>query len=121
MSEIKIGEVSLCTNDVICLADFYKALLGVESNSSDAVHQTILLKETALTIYNDGSVKNNQNQNICLAFTVKDVDAEFARLVKMGVNIIEEPQTRPWGMRNLHFCDPDGNHIYFRSPVNSRD
>ncbi len=38
---MKIGEVGLLTNDV-----------------------------TMLTIYNDGSIKNDMNQNICLAFTV---------------------------------------------------
>ncbi|MDE7238350.1 MAG: hypothetical protein K2N41_01395, partial [Lachnospiraceae bacterium] len=27
-----------------------------------------------LTVYNDGSTKNNANQNICLAFTVDDIE-----------------------------------------------
>lgn len=66
-----IGEVGLLTNNVVTLADFYKKLLGVDNNSKDTVHQTIIAEETMLTIYNDGSVKQNNNTNICLAFTVE--------------------------------------------------
>ena len=112
-----LGEVCLCTNDVLKLAGFYKKLLGLEQNDQDEVHQTIIGEGVTLTVYNDGTVKNNQNQNICLAFTVEDVDKEYDRLKTMGVTVIEPPTTRPWGARNMHFIDPDGNHIYFRSIV----
>lgn len=110
-----LGEVSLLTNDVIKLADFYKFLLAVDNESNDEIHQTIIMEETMLTIYNDGTEKNNQNQNICLAFTVEDVDREYQRLLDKGVTIVDEPQTRPWGARNMSFIDPDGNRIYLRS------
>ena len=66
-----LGEVSLLTNDVRRLADFYKKLLETENNSDDDTHQFILTEGTALTVYNDGTVKNNQN--MCLAFTVEDI------------------------------------------------
>lgn len=111
---MKIGEVSLLTNDVVKLSNFYKLLLKTENGSNDCVHQTILAEETMLTIYNDGSVKNNKNQNICLAFTVDDIDAEYERLVKLGVEIIEGPKLRPWGTKNMSFYDPDKNVVYFR-------
>lgn len=112
---MKIGEVGLLTNDVVRLSNFYKLLLETENDSNDNIHQTILAEEAMLTIYNDGSVKNNENQNICLAFTVKDIDAEYKKLVKLGAQIIEEPKLRPWGTRNMSFYDPDKNIIYLRS------
>lgn len=112
---MRIGEVGLLTNDVIKLANFYKSLLETENNSNDIVHQTILAEETMLTIYNDGSIKNNNNQNICLSFTVNDIDAEYEKLIKLGVEIIEKPKLRPWGAKNMSFYDPDKNVIYFRS------
>ena len=74
-----IGEVCLLTNDVPRLAAFYKQLLGVENGSNDETHQFIISEGTALTVYNDGTVKNNRNQNICLAFTVDDIDREYKR------------------------------------------
>jgi predicted enzyme related to lactoylglutathione lyase len=112
---MKIGEVCLLTNDVPRLAVFYKQLLGVENDSQDETHQFILSGETALTIYNDGTAKNNRNQNICLAFTVDDIDKEYEKVTALGVRVIEPPTRRPWGAVNMSFFDPDNNIIYFRS------
>lgn len=112
---MRIGEVCLLTNDVVRLANFYKALLKTDNGSNDEVHQTIIAEETMLTIYNDSSVKNNNNQNICLAFTVDDVDKEYERILKLGTEIIEKPTSRPWGTRNMSFFDPDRNVIFLRS------
>ena len=97
------------------LAAFYKQLLGVDNGSSDEIHQFILSEETALTIYNDGTAKNNRNQNICLAFTVDDAEKEYEKVLALGARIIEPPVRRPWGVVNMSFYDPDNNIIYFRS------
>ena len=112
---MRIGEVSLNTNDVIALANFYKQLFGIENGSTDAIHQVLIDNETMLTIYNDGSMKNNSNQNISLAFTVENIEMAYQKLLKMGANIIEKPTIRPWGATNMSFHDPDGNVIYLRS------
>ena len=110
-----IGEVCLLTNDVPRLASFYRQLLGVEESNSDETHQFILTEETALTVYNDGADKNNQNQNICLAFTVDDIDREYKKLLSLGARIIEPPAKRPWGAIYMSFYDPDNNIVYLRS------
>ena len=110
-----IGEVCLLTNDVRRLASFYKQLLGTENGSDDEVHQFIITEETSLTVYNDGTVRNNQNQNICLAFTVDDIDREYEKVLALGAEIIEPPAQRPWGAVNMSFRDPDNNMIFFRS------
>lgn len=112
---MQIGEVGLLTNDVVRLANFYKELLGVENGSDDPVHQFILEEGTAFTIYNDGSAKNNQNQNICLAFIVEDVEKEYLRVKAMGARIVQEPKLQPWGAVNMCLLDPDGNQVYLRS------
>lgn len=110
-----LAEVCLETNDVLRLAGFYRSLFGIQSDDRDGVHQLIISDTVALTVYNDGTVKNNRNRNISLAFTVDDVDAEYEKLLGMGIEVIDPPTTRPWGARNMHFRDPDGNHIYFRT------
>ncbi len=114
---MKIGEVGLLTNDVVRLADFYKRLLGIENVSEDEVHQTLIKEETMLTVYNDGSNKNNLNQNICLVFTVDNVDEEYQKVLDMGAEIIQEPRVQPWGTINMSFYDPDRNIVYLRSFV----
>ena len=77
---MNIGEVCLLTNDVRRLADFYKKLFGIDNNSDDDTHQFIISEGTTLTVYNDGTQKNNQNQNICLAFTVEDIEKEYIKV-----------------------------------------
>ncbi|MEO3946307.1 VOC family protein [Gorillibacterium sp. CAU 1737] len=111
---MKIGEVCLMTNDVLRLAKFYKELFEIDNGSDDEIHQFIISEETTLTIYNDGKERRENFQNICLAFTVDDVDVEFERLKKLGIRIAEPPTLRPWGAKNMTFIDPDGNSITFR-------
>jgi predicted enzyme related to lactoylglutathione lyase len=114
-----LGEVSVGTNDVIKLADFYRKILGInlENNSAEnknEIHQFIITEGTSLTIIHKNG-KTNNNGNISLAFTVDNVDEEYGKLLKLGVKIIDPPKTQPWGARNMHFCDPDGNDLYFRT------
>ncbi len=118
---MKVGEVCLLTNDVIRLSNFYKLLFNIDNHSDDDVHQFIFSEETTLTIYNDGIQRNSNHQNICLAFTVEDVDEEFERLKSLGVEIVAPPTVRLWGAKNMSFLDPDKNLIVFRSfPSNNR-
>lgn len=112
---MRLGEVGLLTNDVVRLANFYKMLLGIDNGSDDKVHQTIIVEETMLTIYNDGSIKNNDNQNMCIVFTVENIKEEYRRVRALGVEILEEPVKRPWGAINMSFYDPDRNVVYLRS------
>lgn len=112
---MRLGEVGLLTNDVVKLADFYKALLETDNGSDDEVHQTIIAEETMLTIYNDGSRKNNNNHNMCIAFTVDNIEKEYKKILALGAEIIEKPTKRPWGTVSMSFYDPDRNVIYLRS------
>ena len=112
---MNLGEVCIETNNVIKIANFCGKILNITSDCRDGVHQFIITEGTTLSVYNNGELKNNQNKNISIAFTVDNVDDEYERLLKSGVHIIDAPKLQPWGAKNMHFCDPDGNHIYFRS------
>ncbi len=114
---MRVGEVCLLTGDVVRLADFYKELFHIENGSNDNAHQFIIAEETTLTIYNDGVCRESNPHNICIAFTVADVDAEYERLKQLGVDIVEPPTVRPWGAKNMSFLDPDQNLITFRSII----
>lgn len=67
-----------------------------------------------LTVYNDGSVKTNKNVNICLAFTVEDLDSEYRKIKELEAEIISEPKKQSWGAYNMSFYDPDRNIIFLR-------
>ncbi len=112
---MKIGEVCLLTNNAPRLASFYRQLPGVEESGGDETHQFVLEEETALMVYHDGTEKNNRHQNICLAFTVDDIDKAYEKVLSLGARIIEPPAKRPWGAINMSFYDPDNNVVYLRS------
>ena len=112
---MKVGEVCLLTSNVIRLADFYKRLFNIDNGSTDSVHQFIISEETTLTVYNDGINRKDNLHNICIAFTVDDVDVEYERLKKLEIKIVTPPMVHPWGAKNMSFLDPDNNLVTFRS------
>ena len=77
------------TKDVQRLSEFYQNILQTTSDCDDEVHQEIHTQGAFLAI-------------------LKYDDAN-------GVEILDEPTIRPWGAKNMRFCDPDGNYIVFRS------
>ena len=46
-----------------------------------------------------------------LTITVDDVDAVCAELANRGVEFVNGPMDRPWGVRTATFADPDG-HVW---------
>jgi len=52
--------------------------------------------------------KGIETKGAGLAFLVKDVDAEAARLREAGVAIAVEVQSEPWGQRRFQFEAPGG-------------
>jgi lactoylglutathione lyase len=46
-----------------------------------------------------------------LTLTVDDVDAMCAQLTSRGVQLLNGPMDRPWGLRTASFRDP-GGHIW---------
>jgi len=53
--------------------------------------------------------------NYTNGYNVADVDQEYERLKSLKVDFITISTTWPWGARSVHFRDPDGNIICFRS------
>lgn len=56
--------------------------------------------------------------NTVLILSVDDVDAAYARLKAKGAVFVAPPQDREtWGIRAVHFRDPDGNLLEIYSPL----
>jgi uncharacterized glyoxalase superfamily protein PhnB len=47
---------------------------------------------------------------------VRDADALYAELVARGANVLGEPVSRPWGLRDFRVLDIEGNRITFAQP-----
>lgn len=44
-------------------------------------------------------------------FRADDLDATFARVAASGAEVLEEPTSQPWGVRDCAFRDPSGNLV----------
>ena len=109
---MRLGEICLLTREVPRLASFYAALLGVDKATDDPVHQTIIAEETMLTILHYDHAGDAPTASI--AFSVEDVEAEYRRLLALGMTILQPPEKKPWGAVNMIVRDPDGHPVYLR-------
>ncbi len=58
-----------------------------------------------------GSSRMTTSENIGLWLQVRDVDAAGHELKNAGVDIIELPTDKPWGLREMQLRGPDGLRI----------
>jgi uncharacterized glyoxalase superfamily protein PhnB len=50
------------------------------------------------------------------SFYVDDADAFHAELLSRGANVLSEPVSRPWGLREFQVLDLEGNRLSFAQP-----
>ena len=72
-----------------------------------------LLKTTAAVELIEPAAVASRDAGARAQFTVEvdDVDAMCAELTKRGVELLNGPMDRPWGIRTASFSDP-GGHIW---------
>ena len=58
-----------------------------------------------------GSSRTGASESVALWLQVRDVDAVGEELEEAGVDIIEVPTDKPWGLREMQIRDPDGLSI----------
>lgn len=109
---MKLCGVSIMTNNVPRLVEFYKLVLQCKANGNDT-HTGF--DDAQLAIWNPGNVTISEHKNMSLMYFIDDADAEYARLKALNINIkfISEPEEKPWGVKAFVFNDPDGNEISF--------
>jgi predicted enzyme related to lactoylglutathione lyase len=58
-----------------------------------------------------GSSRTGTSESVGLWLQVRDVDAVGHELQEAGVDIVELPTDKPWGLREMQILDPDGLSI----------
>ena len=58
-----------------------------------------------------GSSRTGTSGSVALWLQVRDVDAVGRGLEEAGVDIVELPTDKPWGLREMQARDPDGLSI----------
>jgi catechol 2,3-dioxygenase-like lactoylglutathione lyase family enzyme len=118
----KIALITILTNNVPVLRDFYREVLGFEISDdmgeyvefkSDGVRFAVCSRATMQNATGDESFKQPKSgQSFELAFEVESpeaLDELYNGLVARGAKSVQGPETMPWGQRTAFFADPDGN------------
>ncbi|MGG2199451.1 MULTISPECIES: VOC family protein [Paenibacillus] len=124
MARKKIEHVGVMVKDIDASVRFYKEVVGLELKGRldhpNGVIQLAFLgfgqqAETELELiqgYNEGLPAEGKVHHI--AFTVDDIEEEFARIKELDVRLIDqEITTLPNGSRYFFFYGPDGEWIEF--------
>jgi catechol 2,3-dioxygenase-like lactoylglutathione lyase family enzyme len=116
-----IGAITLFVEDLAAAKQFYRDVFGLSVKFEDddsavfGFGSTLvnLLKVTAAKELIEPAVVAPREAGSRLQLTVEvdDVDALCAELATRGVELLNGPLDRPWGVRTASFSDP-GGHIW---------
>lgn len=116
-----IAAITLFVDDLDATKEFYTAVFGVpmrfedeESAAFDFGNTIVnLLKASAAPELIDPApvAAADAGARLQLTIAVDDVDAMCAELDRRGVQLLNGPMDRPWGVRTASFLDP-GGHIW---------
>jgi len=116
-----IGAITLFVEDLEAAKQFYREVFGLpvtyaDNNSAVFTFENTLinlLKTTAAVALIEPAAVASRDAGARVQFTieVEDVDATCAELANRGVELLNGPIDRPWGIRTASFRDP-GGHIW---------
>ena len=134
---MKLDGFGLFVDDMPTMIRFYRDVLGFEITEDENTSNVYLIKDgTLFLLYGRNDFEKmtsrkyeyikglNGHFEIALYVdTFEEVDAEYERVISLGVKSVLEPTTEPWGQRTCYIADPEGNLIEigsFNRPFESK-
>lgn len=108
--------ISLNVTDVEASASWAQRHLGfTEAMAADGFcslehpqsGMNLIYLRTGLASFKPASAAGHAD-GLLVVFTVEDIDADYARLVAEGVEVVTPIETEPWGERYFQMTDPNG-------------
>ncbi|MBK9178165.1 MAG: VOC family protein [Acidimicrobiales bacterium] len=113
--EVLSSRVLIHPADVDGLVGFYRDVVGLriyrEFGAEGRVTGVVFFLGGGFLEIGRGSTALATPGPVTLWLQVPDVDAEVGRLAAAGVEVLEPPATRPWGLREGWVADPAGNRL----------
>lgn len=116
-----ISAITLFVEDLDETRQFYVEVFGLTVTYEDADSAVFsfgntlinLLKSTAAIELVGPATVGEADSGPRMQFTIQvdDVDAMCAELARRGVQLLNGPMDRPWGIRTASFRDP-GGHVW---------
>jgi catechol 2,3-dioxygenase-like lactoylglutathione lyase family enzyme len=114
-----ISAISLFVEDVAAAKAFYIDVFDVPVVIEDANTAVVQFENLLINLLNAGNApeivapapvaSREAGSRFQLSIWVPDVDAVCERLRQRGVQLLQGPLDRPWGMRTANFTDPAGH------------
>ncbi len=116
-----IGAITLFVEDLDAARRFYRDVFGLPVHFEDDASAVFKFGDTLVNLLRATDAKDLIEPAIVahaeagartqLTIEVDDVDATCAELQRRGVQMLNGPIDRPWGIRTAAFRDP-GGHIW---------
>ena len=122
-----IGAITLFVEDLAATKRFYGEVFGLPIEFEDDVSAVFKLSDTLVNLLQATEAPGliapavvatpAAGARMQLTIQVEDVDATCAELLNRGVNLLNGPMDRPWGVRTAAFQDPAGHIWEVAAPV----
>jgi len=116
-----ITAITLFTEDLAATKRFYEEVFGLAVQFEDDASAVFTFGNTLVNLLSTDAADELITPAVVappaagaraqLTITVGDVDATCAELARRGVDLLNGPIDRPWGVRTASFRDP-GGHIW---------
>jgi len=117
----KIEDITLFVEDLEQSRLFYQDVFGLQVIFEDESSAVFRFENTLINLLNIAAARELIEPGVVagpgvgsrfqLTIPVDDVDAECAELKSHGVELLNGPMNRVWGVRTASFADPSG-HIW---------
>jgi lactoylglutathione lyase len=116
--QTSVRAVTLFVDDLAAAREFYARAFGLPVHWEDEVSCVFDFDGTLINLLQDSEAPEviapasiGTGARMQFTITVDDVDAAVAELQSRGVDLLNGPMDRPWGVRTAAFADPAG-HIW---------
>jgi catechol 2,3-dioxygenase-like lactoylglutathione lyase family enzyme len=116
-----ISAITLFVEDLERSKQFYQDVFGLPVTFEDDASAVFSFGNTIINLLKATEARSliepaavaapDAGSRLQLTITVDDVDATCALLAARGVELLNGPMDRPWGVRTASFRDP-GGHIW---------
>ena len=116
-----IDAITLFVEDLVAAKQFYLEVFGLPIHYEDDNSAVFKFGETLINLLSVAEAPEliapavvavpEAGSRMQFTIAVDDVDAMCAELSKRGVELLNGPMDRPWGIRTASFRDP-GGHIW---------
>ena len=116
-----VTAITLFVDDLAAAREFYGRTFGLPVMFEDGASAVFNFGNTLINLLDSAEAPGligpasvadrSAGARAQFTITVEDVDAAHAELVARGVEFVNGPMDRPWGIRTACFADPAG-HIW---------